>query len=90
MVCLKPIDGELLREVASTHKRIITLEDGSTTGGLGAAVTRFLTENGFGTIPVVRLGVGDKWVHQGTVEQLKKLCGYGVADIVAQVTRPLQ
>lgn len=90
MVWLKPIDGELLREVASTHKRIITLEDGSTTGGLGAAVTRFLTENGFGTIPVVRLGVGDKWVHQGTVEQLKKLCGYGVADIVAQITRPLQ
>lgn len=82
MVFLKPIDEQILQEVAESGLPIITVEDASTSGGLGAAVAEWMTSKGYSP-RIHRLGIPDKFVTQGTPEQLKKLCGFD-ADAIAE------
>ncbi|MGM9708385.1 MAG: 1-deoxy-D-xylulose-5-phosphate synthase [Prevotella sp.] len=71
---LKPLDGQLLREVAENFERIVTVEDGVRNGGLGSAVTEWLNDNGYQK-PVTRLGLPDNFVEHGTVEELREIVG---------------
>ena len=71
---VKPLDEELLKEIFSSYKTIITIEDGAKKGGFGSAVLEFANENMFSnTIEI--LGVPDEFIEHGTVDELKKLCG---------------
>lgn len=74
MVFLKPIDHAILREVADKDCPIITVEDGVVAGGLGSAVVEWLSANGYSR-PLMRIGVPDKFIAQGSVSELYKLCG---------------
>lgn len=71
---LKPIDEELLHEIAGKFAHIITLEDGVICGGLGSAVLEFMADNRY-TPTVQRLGLPDRFVEHGTVEQLHHIVG---------------
>lgn len=77
---LKPLDEGLLTEVAARFKRIVTLEDGVRTGGLGSAVLEWLSDHGV-TTPVARLGLPDAFVEHGSLKELHALCGIDVAGI---------
>lgn len=79
---LKPLDKDLLREVFQRHPKIITVEDGVITGGLGSAVLEFMNVEGF-TAEIIRLGIPDRFIDHGTQEQLKDLCGFGVQGIIS-------
>ena len=74
MIFLKPLDNEILKEVAELRCPIITVEDGVISGGLGSAVMEWMNDNGYISV-VKRIGVPDKFVAQGTVAQLYRLCG---------------
>lgn len=78
---LKPIDESLLHEVFDNFDKIITVEDGAVTGGLGSAVLEFMNENNY-TAKVVRLGVPDRFIGQGSQEELWKDCGYDAEGII--------
>ncbi|MDM8159306.1 1-deoxy-D-xylulose-5-phosphate synthase [Labilibaculum sp. K2S] len=78
---LKPIDTGLLHEVLGKHDQIITLEDGCIIGGLGSAVIEFANDNNY-RAKVKRLGVPDKWVEQGTQQELYRECGYDKLGII--------
>ncbi|MGM9847390.1 MAG: 1-deoxy-D-xylulose-5-phosphate synthase [Muribaculaceae bacterium] len=82
MIFLKPIDEDLLREVAEKNCPIVTVEDASINGGLGSAVVEWLNDNGYAR-KVVRLGIPDKFIAQGTPAELHKLCGFD-ADSIAE------
>lgn len=71
---LKPIDTEILTEVAQNFKRIITIEDGVRDGGLGTAVTEWMNDNGFHP-EIHRMGLPDEFVEHGTVAELKHITG---------------
>lgn len=83
MIWLKPLDLEIVKR-ASKYPVIITVEDGARSGGFGSAVAEALADMGYSG-KVIRLGVPDKWVHQGKVAQLKQLCGYDAEAIVNAV-----
>lgn len=74
MIYLKPIDTDILKEVAEKNCPIITVEDGIRDGGLGSAVVEWLNDNGFNR-KVIRIGVPDSFVPHGKVPELMKLCG---------------
>lgn len=74
MIFLKPLDNEILKEVAELNCPIITVEDGVINGGFGSAVMEWMCDNGYASI-VKRIGVPDKFVAQGTVAQLYHQCG---------------
>lgn len=82
---LKPLDETILQEVAERFSRIITIEDGVRDGGLGTAVTEWMNDHGY-TPHITRMGMPDHFVEQGTVEQLRALCGIDIDGIKKQLT----
>ncbi len=82
---LKPLDETILQEIAERFSRIITIEDGVRDGGLGTAVTEWMSDHGH-TPHITRMGMPDHFVEQGTVEQLRALCGIDIDGIKKQLT----
>ncbi len=85
MVFLKPIDQELLKEVAEHFKYIITVEEGVKKGGLGSAVLEFLAVNGYQGIQVVQVGIDDQFITHGTIKELQGITGIDEAGILRTI-----
>lgn len=85
---LKPLDETILQEVAQKFSYIITVEDGVKNGGLGSAVSEWMNDHNF-TPHIVRLGLPDTFVEQGTVSELKHLCGIDVEGIEKEIIKGL-
>ena len=83
---LKPLDDKLLEEVASRFSRIITIEDGVRNGGLGSAVTEWMSDHGY-TPEITRMGMPDHFVEQGTVQQLREICGIDLESIKKELIK---
>ena len=84
MIFLKPLDDELLEEVAQLDCPIITVEDGTRDGGLGSAVEDWLADHGYQRT-VHRLGIPDRFIPQGTPAQLQAICGFTRDDILKSI-----
>ena len=83
---LKPIDEQLLKQVAEKFDTIVTVEDGVINGGLGSAVLEYMADHGY-TPKVVRLGVKDQFVEHGSTKelyQLLKLDKEGICESLLQ------
>ena len=78
----KPIDEIMLHEVFSKFSKVITVEDGCIQGGFGSAVLEFMVDNKYHA-EVTRLGIPDRYVHHGTVDELQAECGFDLNGIVA-------
>jgi 1-deoxy-D-xylulose-5-phosphate synthase len=81
---VKPIDKEILQEVAARFDRIITVEDGVIDGGFGSAVLEYFASEGLKKT-VIRLGVPDRFIEQGTQPELYRECGFDPNGICAAV-----
>ena len=81
---LKPLDEKILEEVGNRFSRIITIEDGVRNGGLGSAVTEWMSDHGY-TPHITRMGMPDHFVEQGTVQQLREICGIDIESIKKQL-----
>ena len=81
---LKPLDEKILEEVGNRFSRIITIEDGVRNGGLGSAVTEWMSDHGY-TPHITRMGMPDYFVEQGTVQQLREICGIDIESIKKQL-----
>jgi len=75
---IKPLDEAMILDMASSHDYLVTLEDGSITGGAGSAVLELLNQQRI-SIPVLRLGLGDVFPSQGSREQV--LEDYGLDPV---------
>ena len=71
---LKPLDEELLHEVGRRFKKIITIEDGVRSGGMGSAVLEWMSEHGYSPV-IRRLGLPDEFVEHGKVSELQAIVG---------------
>ncbi|MEN3040729.1 MAG: 1-deoxy-D-xylulose-5-phosphate synthase [Bacteroidia bacterium] len=80
----KPLDEELLEEVANRFTYVITVEDGVRIGGVGSAVLEWLADKGY-SIPVKRLGAPDIVLEHATQAEQYAICGYDSHAIVATV-----
>jgi 1-deoxy-D-xylulose-5-phosphate synthase len=66
---VKPLDEALVLELAHTHEALVTLEDNVVAGGAGSAVVELLAAHGIG-IPVLQLGLPDRFQHHASREDL--------------------
>lgn len=73
MIFLKPLDTELLGRACDSCDHLITIEDGTTVGGLGSAVAEWLAKENKSN-SLTTLGINDTWVTHGTVAELQQLC----------------
>ena len=77
---IKPLDEECLHAVFKKFKRIITLEDGTVAGGFGSAVLEFMSNHGY-QANVKIMGVPDRFIEQGTLQELYRDCGFDAESI---------
>jgi len=78
---LKPLDENILEEVARKYKHIITVENGVKNGGLGSAVLEWMNDHGYSP-RITRLGMPDtQFVEHGTVKELQQIVGIDAASI---------
>ena len=77
----KPLDEMLLHEVFSKFDKVITLEDGCITGGMGSAILEFMADHGY-VAKLTRLGIPDTIIEHGSQDQLYAECGYDVKGIM--------
>ncbi|MGM9481380.1 1-deoxy-D-xylulose-5-phosphate synthase [Roseateles sp. NT4] len=83
---VKPLDTELVVELARTHDAIVTVEDGCLMGGAGSAVTEALNAAGI-SVPVLQIGLPDEFVEHGDPAKLMSLCGLDAAGIEASIVK---
>ena len=72
---IKPLDEKLLLSSARRGKKIVSLEETTLAGGLGSALLEVLEAAELNEGGVLRIGIGDEFVPQGTIAQLRELCG---------------
>ncbi|MBP1670199.1 MAG: 1-deoxy-D-xylulose-5-phosphate synthase, partial [Bacteroidetes bacterium] len=87
---IKPLDEDCLHRIFKTFSRIITVEDGVISGGFGSAILEFMCEHGF-SANVRRLGVPDRFIEQGTQQELYNECGFdadGIYEAVKALVMP--
>jgi 1-deoxy-D-xylulose-5-phosphate synthase len=86
---VKPLDENLLNEVAAKFKHVITVEDGVREGGFGSAVIEWMEDNGQ-HLDIVRLGLPDHFVEHGTVAQLQSIVGIDAEGIRRTIEETLR
>ncbi len=82
----KPLDAELVAELARTHDALVTVEDGCTMGGAGSAVLEALQQAGIAT-PVLVLGLPDEFIEHGDPAVLMSRCGLDAAGIEQSILK---
>lgn len=81
---VKPLDTELLADIARRHDAIVTVEEGCVTGGAGSAVMEALQAAGL-NLPVLTLGLPDEFVEHGEPGKLLSMMGLDAAGIERSV-----
>jgi 1-deoxy-D-xylulose-5-phosphate synthase len=81
---VKPLDEELVLEMAKSHECLVTVEENALGGGAGSAVNEFLVAQGH-MPPMLNLGLPDRFVEQGSREECLSACGLDVPGIAASI-----
>ncbi len=81
---IKPLDAELVTELARTHEAIVTVEEGCIMGGAGSAVMEALHAAGIAT-PVLALGLPDQFIEHGDPVKLLALNGLDADGIATSI-----
>ena len=78
---IKPLDEDLIINIANTNKKLISIEDNTATGGAGSAINELLQRNKIRT-PLSILGVPDRITEHGSQNELYELYGLDAMHIV--------
>ncbi|MEI6145755.1 MAG: transketolase C-terminal domain-containing protein, partial [Methylococcales bacterium] len=81
---IKPIDEQLLLDIAKSYDVLVTVEENVIAGGAGSAVNNFLQAKRI-LMPVLNIGLPDSFVEQGTREELLAVCGLDAQSILAKI-----
>jgi 1-deoxy-D-xylulose-5-phosphate synthase len=81
---VKPLDEALLRELAANMDFLVSVEENVLAGGFGSAVAEFLADSAL-SVPLLRIGIGDAFVEQGSRTELWECCGLLPEQIATRV-----
>jgi len=81
---VKPMDTDVLDEMAESHKLFVTIEEATVSGGYGANVMKYVSEQNM-AVKVLNLGVPDIFVEHGNISQLRKLIGLDSESIIEKI-----
>jgi 1-deoxy-D-xylulose-5-phosphate synthase len=85
---VKPLDTELVCQLAANHELLVTIEENALIGGAGAEVARALEASGLRT-PLLRMGLPDRFIDHGDSALLLAEAGLDDVGIVRSVTARL-
>ncbi|MDY8136860.1 1-deoxy-D-xylulose-5-phosphate synthase [Aquimarina sp. 2201CG5-10] len=81
---IKPLNTNLLGNIFKKYQTVITIEDGVVKGGFGSTILEYANQQQH-TIKIIMLGVSDKFIHQGTTEELYHQCGISSSAIAKTI-----
>jgi 1-deoxy-D-xylulose-5-phosphate synthase len=81
----KPLDTELINELAAEHKLLVTLEEGVLAGGFGSGVIEHLADNGL-PVSTMRVGLPDRYITHGAPALLHEEVGFTANAVSRRVT----
>ncbi len=90
---VKPLDEEMLRDIAERFTHVVTVEDNTIVGGFGSAVSEFFTQNRLNKVNLYMHGIPDKFIDHGKPSELHEQLGIdpeGIARVVAAQVSGLQ
>ncbi len=85
---VKPLDQDLVRQLAAEHELLVTIEENSIMGGAGSAVSEFLASEAI-VKPLLHLGLPDRYVEHAKPSEMLAECGLDEAGIEAAVRKRL-
>ncbi|MCP5159349.1 MAG: 1-deoxy-D-xylulose-5-phosphate synthase [Gammaproteobacteria bacterium] len=81
---VKPLDEALIVQIAAEHHELVTLEDNAIAGGAGDAISDCLAQRGI-SIPVLHIGLPDRFIEQGERVELLAECGLDVDGVLQRL-----
>jgi 1-deoxy-D-xylulose-5-phosphate synthase len=81
---IKPMDHDLVLEIASRHRAIVTIEENAVMGGAGSAVGELLAAQGV-QVPMLHLGIPDRFIEHGSRDSCLKAAGLDLVALTASV-----
>lgn len=86
---VKPLDEDLVRRLAATHRLLVTVEENTVCGGAGSGVDEFLEREGIAT-PLLNLGLPDRFLEHGKADDMLAGCGLSGNGILEAIRERLQ
>ena len=81
---IKPLDEDLIIEIATRHRAVVTVEENAVMGGAGSAVGEVLAARGV-LVPLLQLGIPDRFIEHGSRETCLTAAGLDLAGISASI-----
>ncbi len=85
---VKPLDAELIEQMAANHELLVTLEENAIAGGAGSGVCEYLNSRAL-TVPVLQLGFGDDFVEHASQKQQLATQGLDAKSIADRISQRL-
>ena len=82
---LKPMDENLLHELLKNHSKVVTIEDNVVSGGFGSRINKFVIDNNYNNIKIENIGIPDKFVEHGNVDELFETIGMSDEQIAQRI-----
>lgn len=86
---VKPLDQELIGDLATSHQLIVTLEENTVMGGAGSAVNEYLVQENY-SIPILNLGLPDRFLEHGKVPDMLAEVGLNSDAIATAIKQKLK
>jgi 1-deoxy-D-xylulose-5-phosphate synthase len=86
---VKPLDQELIVDLATSHQLVVTLEENTVMGGAGSAVNEYLVQENYST-PILNLGLPDRFLEHGKVPDMLAEVGLDSDAIATAIKHKLK
>jgi len=86
---VKPLDQELIVDLATSHQLVVTLEENTVMGGAGSAVNEYLVQENYST-PIINLGLPDRFLEHGKVPDMLAEVGLDSDAIATAIKHKLK
>jgi len=81
---IKPLDNNMINQLAKTHSTLVTIEDNAIAGGAGSAVNEYILSQGI-AIKVLNIGIPDQFIKHGTQEEVHQELGLDSLGIIQKI-----
>ena len=79
------MDENLLHELLKNHSKVVTIEDNVVSGGFGSRINKFVIDNNYNNIKIENIGIPDKFVEHGNVDELFETIGMSDEQIAQRI-----
>ncbi len=87
---LKPIDKNCMMQSIKKTKFVVTIEDGTIINGLASAINEIILNNNIKDVKKINFAYPDKFIRQGSIEELEKIYGLNKENILKQIEKIIE